>query len=163
MAVHECTSNFSQWVFEEFLGDVYKVEKFITPGDCVQPEFRCGVSIPRDAWLLSQNQFGWPAMRPRHSVIHASLATCVILICVVRSQQLVRSDRYSVTSSVWSGGCIQFLSRRMRPLWSWMARKSFPSCFVDPIQSCPLTSFFVLLRPGMQRLKITCLDLPAIV
>ena len=63
--VHECTSNFSQHVLRDHLGEDYDIHKFEAPADMKQASFRCGQSLPTDTWLLSQNMFGWPALRPR--------------------------------------------------------------------------------------------------
>ena len=65
VVVHECTSAFLQWVFDEFLGEEYQVHKFVAPEHLKRNTVGTSLPFRVDPWLLSQNMFGWPALRPR--------------------------------------------------------------------------------------------------
>ena len=63
LIVHECTSFFSQFLFDTFLSD-YCVNRFATPEN-KQQRSALKAGFQSGTWLLSPHQFGWPAYRPR--------------------------------------------------------------------------------------------------
>lgn len=62
VVTHECTSFFSQFLFDEFLPQ-YKVHRLSAPDDLQHSALRAG--FQSGTWLVSPHQMGWPCYRPR--------------------------------------------------------------------------------------------------
>lgn len=64
VVTHECTSYFSQFLFDMFLEDLYTIHRIQAPADGHQHSAtRAG--FQSGTWLISPHQMGWPAFRPR--------------------------------------------------------------------------------------------------
>lgn len=62
IVTHECTSFFSQFLFDEFLPE-YRVHRLSAPDDLQHSALRAG--FQSGTWLVSPHQMGWPCYRPR--------------------------------------------------------------------------------------------------
>ena len=64
---HECTSFFSQFLFDEFLPE-YQVHRIAVPKNQEQRS-ALKAGFQSGTWLLSPHQMGWPCFRPRHPMV----------------------------------------------------------------------------------------------
>ena len=67
ITTHECTSYFSQFLFDKYLPE-FTVHRISVPGDEGQRSaLRAG--FQSNTWLLSPHQVGWPCFRPRQEIV----------------------------------------------------------------------------------------------